>query len=180
MVRIFMDAPVGVAMPPMSTPMGRPIMSALAKLLLITPHLFCSTTLSATGASITTTGTSAMKAESTVPPAMKQSSSLAGFPPARREIHSATRSEKPVRVNAKVKQNIPKQKNTMGLAKFVRALSRGAAPDKGWIMVMSMAATARGSAPVTHTITAATMVAMAHCPWAESPSKGPRTKAMMK
>ena len=131
MVRMFMDAPVGVAMPPMSTPMGRPIMMARAKLLPFAWHLFCSTTLRAMGASMTTTGTSAMKAERMVPPAMKHRSSREGLPPARREIHSATRSEKPERVKANVTQNMPKQKKTMGLAKLARALLKGAAPESG-------------------------------------------------
>ena len=170
MVSMFMALPAGVPTPPMRQAMGSPSITALPKLLVPFIQPFFSSSRTATGSIMATTGMSARMVESSAQTIIRSSRRRTGEPLDRRLVHRTMRRLRPEFWKAMAMQNMANTKKIVGVANSCIILGRGRMPATAGSTANSTEATATGRISNTHTSTAANIMAMARLPLGDSPS----------
>ena len=170
MVSMFMALPAGVPTPPMRQAMLSPSITALPKLLVPFTQPFFSSSRTATGSIMATTGMSARMVESSAQTIIRSSRRRTGEPLDRRLVHRTMRRLRPEFWKAMAMQNMANTKKIVGVANSCIILGRGRMPATAGSTANSTEATATGSISNTHISTAANIMAMARLPLGDSPS----------
>ena len=170
MVIMFMALPAGVPTPPMRQAMGSPSITALPKLLVPFTQPFFSSSRTATGSIMATTGMSARMVESSAQTIIRSSRRRTGEPLDRRLVHRTIRRLRPEFWKAMAMQNMANTKKIVGVANSCIILGRGRMPATAGSTANSTEATATGRISNTHISTAANIMAMARLPLGDSPS----------